>query len=371
MSLENATPLPALYARWLDEIFGGPAPSERRATCHDCAMCKRADAGSQTFTEALFFRPDAKCCTYVPALPNFLVGRILADESPIAERGRASVAQRIAEGVGGTPIGLAMPPEYSLLYTNAEDAFGRSHELLCPHFVREDGSCAIWRHRNSVCSTWYCKFERGALGKQFWDATKNLLAAIEIELARWCVLQLNPGNDAIARLVRTKSWEDLSAPAPTEASLAGRRETSAYSRLWGRWSGSEITFYKQCAEIVGELDWQGVLRISGPSTRAFAEVAAKAYDLAHATASPQAVRLNSFQIISVKADLARLVTYSALDPIDVPAALLSVLHYFEGRPLEAALTAIRTERNIEIEVALVQRLTDFGLFSAVDPADPT
>src|SRR5690242_21120635 len=136
MAFENAPSMPELYAGWLDDALGGQPPSEGRATCHNCAMCKSGSDDSGAEAQAVFFRPDAKCCTYVPALPNFLVGRILADRSPNAARGRASIQQRMTEGVGGTPIGLAMPPEYALLYSNAEDAFGRSHELLCPHFLR-------------------------------------------------------------------------------------------------------------------------------------------------------------------------------------------------------------------------------------------
>jgi hypothetical protein len=31
---------------------------------------------------ALAFHPETKCCTYIPALPNFLVGRIVEDDDP-------------------------------------------------------------------------------------------------------------------------------------------------------------------------------------------------------------------------------------------------------------------------------------------------
>ena len=74
--------LPSLYAGWMDALLEGPIPAETNATCHDCAMSPPAEeAPGSTF----LFKPASKCCTYWPALPNFLVGRILADEDPALE----------------------------------------------------------------------------------------------------------------------------------------------------------------------------------------------------------------------------------------------------------------------------------------------
>ena len=39
----------------------------------------------------LQFEPSTKCCTFLPELPNFLVGAMLADTDPAAAEGRASV----------------------------------------------------------------------------------------------------------------------------------------------------------------------------------------------------------------------------------------------------------------------------------------
>ena len=33
-----ASPLPALYAAWIDQLLAGPLPQESNATCDDCAM---------------------------------------------------------------------------------------------------------------------------------------------------------------------------------------------------------------------------------------------------------------------------------------------------------------------------------------------
>src|SRR4051795_2370550 len=98
--------LPPLFARWLDELGAGPLPDEREATCSDCAMCS-----DDPQADGEFFDRATKCCTYIPELFNFLVGRVLADDSedPVARRGRASVVERIRCSDGVSPLGLARP----------------------------------------------------------------------------------------------------------------------------------------------------------------------------------------------------------------------------------------------------------------------
>ena len=59
---------------------------------------------------ALVFAAETKCCTYVPEVPNFLVGRILDDPDPAFAPGRATVNQRIDARVSVTPLGLGRPP---------------------------------------------------------------------------------------------------------------------------------------------------------------------------------------------------------------------------------------------------------------------
>ena len=83
--------LPPLYARWTDELLGGPIPAETRATCLDCAMWVkegRNPAAYDPFTgQEISFLPSTKCCTYVPSLPNFLAGGVLLDEDPAVAPG--------------------------------------------------------------------------------------------------------------------------------------------------------------------------------------------------------------------------------------------------------------------------------------------
>jgi hypothetical protein len=64
------------------ELLGGIIPRESRASCDNCAMCAVGGAGQQSAPRAYFFDPLVKCCSFVPDLPNFLVGGILSDADP-------------------------------------------------------------------------------------------------------------------------------------------------------------------------------------------------------------------------------------------------------------------------------------------------
>src|SRR5215471_13758616 len=193
----QAGALPPLYARWIDDLLDGPIPAETRATCDDCVMCPKP--GDTINPEDRFFEPSIKCCSIVPVLPNFLVGRILSgdDPDPVSLEGRASVERRIKEGVAVTPLGLEWPAMIKLLYDNS-DAFGQSQTFRCPHYVEEAGRCGIWRHRDSVCATWFCKHVRGEVGRKFWrDSLEPLLRIVEKSLAQWCVLKMDIGGAAL------------------------------------------------------------------------------------------------------------------------------------------------------------------------------
>ncbi len=191
------SPLPPLYAGWMADLLAGPIAEETEATCSDCAMCgtgaRRASASE------FFYDPRVKCCSYVPVLANFLVGRILGDDDPAT---RASVESRLQAQVAVTPLGLGQPPAFTVLYDKTVPAsFGHSRALRCPHFLEDGGGrCGIWRHRAAVCTTWFCKHVRGAVGQAFWQALNRLLAGVEQSLSRWCVLQLDVGPEALAKL---------------------------------------------------------------------------------------------------------------------------------------------------------------------------
>ena len=352
------SPLPPLYAAWLEQLLAGPIPHERDATCDNCAMC--AD-GREPNTNEIFFSPQTKCCTYVPALPNYLVGRILADEEPAAAAGRATVVARMRAGAGVTPLGLAAPPNFSVLYGhNPAALFGRSLTLRCPHYLEEAGGrCGVWAHRAGVCATWFCKFERGATGMNFWRSLEQLLTGIERNLAHWCLLELGFKGETLRRLlpmpVQT-SRNNISAHA-----LDGVADPQEQRALWGEWTGREAEFYRACAQCVGALTWADVLALGGPELQLFAQLTREAYDEISSEQLPAALKVGVFNVLRLGPDSNTISTYSGYDPIELPNKLLEVLPYFDGRPVAQALAAIAAERDVKLDRALVRKLVDFKL----------
>jgi Fe-S-cluster containining protein len=351
--------LPPLYAAWMDELLEDAIPPERAATCHDCAMC--APAGEEPTPGTLYFRPDVKCCSFMPELWNFLVGRVLADQSPEGRAGRLSVEARIAAGVAVTPLGLGMTPTYQVLYNNMGNAFGRSRGMICPHFQAGTGNCTIWRHRESTCSTYFCKHERGANGAAFWHSLQMLLHSAETALAKHAVLELNPGPEALKTLFMPRrpeekglSTEDLDATvSPAVASLR-----------WGTWVGREREFYRQAAGVIEPLRWKDVVRIGGSQLRVHVALTREAFERLRSSRLPGRLIPGSVHVMAYSAERTLVTGYSGLDPLALRPELLEVLHYFDGRPTSAVLRDIAAERGIRLTTSLIRQLVDFGILAA-------
>lgn len=172
--------LPLAVARLAPELVEAALPDESLA---DCARCPLA-GGS--------FLADVRCCTYHPALPNFLVGRALSREDAGSERVRARLQD--PDGVG--PLGIAPPGGWSERYQRERDTgFGRDPSWTCPYWVAGPLSCSIWRDRNAVCRSWHCKHVDGVRGHHLWSAVRALGRGAEVRLAEWCAAELAPPAD--------------------------------------------------------------------------------------------------------------------------------------------------------------------------------
>jgi len=350
-------PLPPLYAGWVAEFLGGPVPRENRATCETCAMC--APAGEQPNPRGHYFDPATKCCTFLPDLPNFLVGRILSDGDPSGEFGRTSVERRIRERLAVTPLGLG-PHRSSRRYDTDIDDYGRAHDLRCPHYIEDGGLCGIWRNREAVCATWFCKHVRGNVGHMFWQSLRRLLKVIELSLARRCVIKLSLGDDALRHLKDSAAWDGRPPPIASE-SIDNRADEEAYVRLWGSWPGREIDFFIRCAELVEPLSWNDVLAIGGPRAQESARLSRQAYARLMSDDVPAVLSAAAMEISHSGPETARVSTYSPYDPIDLPLTVMALLPYFDGRPTEEAIALIEGKTGIRLEHAFVQTLVDFGV----------
>lgn len=356
--------LPPLHARWVSELLGGPIPRESQATCGQCAMWSRS--GEKPAPGSFHFDRVIKCCTYIPNIRNFLVGRVLGDIDPAAQSGRATTQKRITKRIGVTPLGLRQPPVYALLYENSERFFGRNKALRCPHYLEAEGRCGIWTHRNSTCATWFCKHVRGKVGHEFWrDSLHRLLLSVEEELARWCVLELHPTDDMLRQLTATAEWTSGN-DSVTGESLDNKVNEEAYARLWGGWRGREEEFFARCAELVSPLSWSDVLAIAGPGVQAYAQLTQAAYRRLLSEDIPSVLTVGPIQLVNVRNGVARINSYDSYDPIDVPKAVMDLLYYFDGRPTRNALEAIATELGFNVEPELLRKLVDFGLLVRSD-----
>jgi hypothetical protein len=322
------------------------------------ARCARARArDGSPCCAAFFFDPVVKCCTYVPDLPNFLVGGILSDTDPATDAGRGTVERRIADAIGVTPLGLMKSPVHALLYRNSSDALGRTRTFRCPHYIEDGGRCGVWRHRNSVCTTWFCKHLRGQVGYTFWRSLLHVLGQVEGELAHWCVLELQLGDDAMRHLMAS-GW-DGGADAITGDTLDHKVDPEAYARIWGAWRGREHAFFTRCAELVRPLSWADVLAICGPEARVRARLTQESYRRLTSDDIPPVLEVGSMQLALMTRATTRVSTYSGYDPLDVPNQVMELLPYFDGRPTEDVLAAIASERGIRLEPGLVRKLVDF------------
>jgi len=348
----GASVLPPLYARWIDDLLGAPIEPETNATCADCAM--GAPANAPPDPETVYFNPRVKCCTFVPVLPSFLVGRILRDRAPERAQGRASVEARIATGIGLTPLGLGRSPAQHV----PDARFGHDEKYLCPHFVQQDGGlCSIWQHREAVCTTFFCKFVRGAVGASFWSALRRLLEAIEQALAWQCVETLDVGAAAVSLL--------LGAAGDARHDTVTLRQDGTYAAddlraIWGRWAGRERAFYEAAAGVVENLSWREIIERAGPQVRLRATLVREAHARLRAPAIPMGpLRRSPFVATTLDPTTVRLTTYSGMDPITIPQALLDVLVDFDGRAAAPAMEAIEAQHGLSIDADVVGRLVDF------------
>jgi hypothetical protein len=362
--IEESEPLPPLYANWLAGLLGGSIPRESHATCDRCAMCSAN--GPTAASQSYYFDPNVKCCSYVPTLPNFLVGRILSDDDPAALPGRVTVEKRIKEGLAVTPLGLAMPPAYAVLYRNGHEAFGRSRNLRCPHYIEDGGRCGIWRNRESTCATWFCKHVRGNLGFTFWRGSVfQLLHVVEAQLARWCVSAHQFSDDALRELVKTPSWTGQAGPVTAE-SMDGRIEEESYARIWAEWRRREIDFFIQCAKLVTDLSWNDVLAISGPEAQAYARLTKQAYGRLTSEEIPPRLKVGVFTIVQLGNGKTRIQNLNCLEHIDVSNVVMELLQYFDGRPTEEVVDAIAKEKKLRLDRSLVRKMVDFGVLVPSD-----
>ena len=350
--MTSATPL---HDAWLAGLTGAPPPRESRSTCDDCAMCS---APGQPAREGAFDR-QVKCCSYHPDIPNYLVGGVLQD----AQARQADMRAAIARGIGVTPLGLAQPPAYAAVYREAAPAFGKAHALRCPWYVDiGSGQCGIWRHRPTVCATYFCKFERGAVSHAYWQAAKALLLELEHEVSLWCATQL----DAASALPAHRGG----ARGPIIATdLDGGIDPRTHAALWGAWAGREAEYFVRCAELAATLTIDDVLVLAGPRLQLLATRLQAAHAALGTRHVPERLTLGSLTLHPESPGRVRVGSYLASDPLVMPVTLGTALLAFHGQTVAEANESLARTQNVTLGAGLLQRLVDFRVLVEPTGAD--
>jgi len=340
--------LPALYKPLLPSLFEREIPAETKATCASCAMCESTCRNGVEAVDGQrrFFRPDTKCCTYYPKLPNYLVGALLADADPAIEEGRARVLEKIKRRVGVGPQWLRPPAKYKILYDNAQRAFGRSESLLCPYFEKSSGSCSIWPYREAVCSTYFCKYVAGADGRKLWMSIKTFLSLAEIQLSRYALLKLHPDYIA-AGFERDGAEGRLTADELDETPLPERE----HQKLWGSWAGRETELYKASYELVRGLDAAQFERILGLDGTIASFTLGRLQEAAVTQELPEVLRLNPDATLKWLPDGSiALASYSEHDAVALPREAYELLTVFTGaEPVKAVRARLRKEKMADLD----------------------
>ncbi len=351
------TTLPSIQAQWVREFLGGPIPSESETVCQPCVLLSAAHGRDGTWN----IHPRTKCCSYHPDLFNFQVGNVLNETERGMAQARAVMEERVNALFMATPLLLKKPPVYRLLYDRAT-YMGCSLRLCCPYYVEDSagGRCGIWDHRNATCATWFCKHTRGQVGFTFWrEAMEPLLKSLERALAFWCLTQLRLPEE---NLKRTMEAADCGIPAKFASSLLEETgDPAAHFALWGPWVGREAEFYCECGRRVSALSPWDVLAIGGPEAALYLRLARKAYRALCSTRLPRTVCPGRFEVHPLADGRVQVVGYSCYDPIAVPAVIIELLSYFEGRTVNEALRAMRRMTGIDMEPKLIRKLLDFGI----------
>jgi hypothetical protein len=347
--------LPPLHSAWLGTLTGvHDQPSEPKATCDDCVMC----AGVERSGSRVTFSPDVKCCSYIPHVANFLAGRALAGP------GRWSVLQRVESRAGVTPLGLGLSRADVRQMVGDQSHFGRSTVVRCPHFAEQTQGCAIWETRNAVCSTWFCKHERGAVTQRFWHAVRDLLIVAEERIAHHCLGQGGmPDEQVRAVLDQRAAMRETVRKANAGEGLAVDADDDSpdwYARMWGAWQGREEQWFERCAQSVAAVDDGELISLMGSTAHLVEDVGRSWADLDGRHLCDR-LRLALNPGSEATADVLRLVGYSPFDPLVLPTSLQPSLQLLDGRPIAQVLTEIQQAHAIHLDDELLARLHDFGV----------
>ncbi|MBX3227189.1 MAG: hypothetical protein KIT84_35365 [Labilithrix sp.] len=354
--------LPPVIQPLVSDFFDKPKVKETRATCHECAMCNHGQASPVPMD---YFLDATKCCTYFPQLPNYLVGAILADEGADMAEGKRRVREVIADRKGTLPLSLTRPRKMTFLMSNYADSFGRARSLLCPYYNSEspEYACTIWRHREAVCMTYYCKYEAGQRGYDFWTALKDYLFFVQRVLARAAAAAVDPK-------VKEPKFKNLQMTPEDMDDAPPKR--SDYAAWWGKWVGREEEWYRKTYEwvtkFVPRADFKTNIDDSAEGKKLYDGVVS-AYSKLENKVLPATLVKNARMKEQHVGGQVVVTTYHRFDSFALDKELYEVVGLFKPeQTLAENLQRLAKEEGIELAPELIEYLFAAGILVEPTPA---
>jgi hypothetical protein len=282
-----------------------------------------------------------------------------------------------------TPLGLGLSYADLRRLIGVQSHFGRTDVVRCPHFVEQTQGCAIWEARNAVCSTWFCQYERGAVSQRFWHAVRDLLIAVEEQVARRClrggglpdeqVSAVLGHRAAIRETIRRANCGEppddvASDDVASDSAAADDESLQWYARMWGAWQGREEEWFARCAESVAGFDVGELAAQADDVLRLIEGVGGRRADLQRREL-PDRVLFAPSPGTEATTDVLRLIGYSPFDPLILPADLEPSLWRLDGRLLAQVQAEIKLEHGVELGEELLVRLHDFAVAVAAQPQE--
>lgn len=223
--------LPVIYQNFLDRKILNLEISETKATCDNCLRAR-----DKRFSYS--YEADLKCCTFVPFIPNFAVGGILAKKLD----GHKVIEQMISNQRFALPLGIFPDFDYQYRFnTKKQKDFGNRKDLLCHYYDQEKNRCGIWEFRGVVCTTFFCRSDYGRLGQNLWTEMKDYLSYIEMALAEDCLVMKDFSPRDISDQLVFLNKKDFTKSEKTMTSLT----SAELKTLWNGYKDMN-EFYVSC-----------------------------------------------------------------------------------------------------------------------------
>ena len=300
------------------------------------------------------FNEKTKCCTYIPNIPNYLVGNILSEDNILAQTGKERITNTIDKRIDVTPKGIAPPKIFGLLYDKfKKNGFGHSDKFVCPYYESESGNCTVWKYRTSDCSTYFCKYISNEKGKEFWQHLLRYLKHTEQSLIDYVLLKFNFENTILFGISEELSVEEIDGKAISEED---------YRRNWKDSKMNEKDFFIEAYELIRSLNKDEFISIVGTKGNIFLKRLEYSY---HSMMNiPSKLILNDhikFEEIGNRQYLVR------IDLIDTKFKLdKEILEIFDGKQTNEENINSLIERNIEIDLELIRALYNYDVLQDVN-----